>query len=125
MSEWVDNERQVVLAECYVAAPNGGELRAAAARARAACLELTSAGSSVEYLGTLFVAADEAAFHIFAAPDAEAVMEAGRRAGLRVERIVQAVAMAATPSRTSEAQPLSVGGEVEGAVGHPSGELGP
>lgn len=106
----MDGERQVVLVECYVATPGESDLHATAERAIAACVEMARAGTTVEYIGALFVAADEVAFHLFAAPDIDAVMAASQRAGLRVERVVEAV---------------SVSGELEGAISHPPCQLGP
>ncbi|HET9878007.1 MAG TPA: hypothetical protein VFQ81_01705 [Candidatus Limnocylindria bacterium] len=125
MRKRIDDGRQVVLVECYVSAPDEAALRAAATRATAASAALTSAGTSVEYLGALLVAADEAAFHLFMSPDIDAVIEASRQAGLRVERVSQALAVWIGTGGVSRAQAISVGGEVEGAIGHPPRQLGP
>ena len=110
MSGWISSGRELVLVECYVSGPGEDTVHATADRIAGACNALTSSGTTVDYLGALFVAADEAAFHLFAAGDVDAVVEASRQAGLRVERVVQAV---------------SVGGEVQGAIGHPSRQLCP
>ena len=119
MTGWIQGGRDVILVECYVSVEEAADVHAAAERASVACADLTASGRPVHYLGALLVAADEAAFHLFAAPDVATAMEASRRAQLRLERIVQAVAV--PPSAAA----LSVGGEVEGAIGHPSRQLGP
>jgi len=48
-------------------------------------------GSGVRYLRTTFLPGDETLLHLFEAPSAEALDEAGRRAALPFERIVEAV----------------------------------
>lgn len=122
VSEQVDNPRQAFLVECYVSAPSEADLQTLAARATAACAWMTSSGTTVEYLGALLVAADEVEFHLFVAPDIDAVMAASHRAELRVERVVEALAVSGRPSPNT--QPISIGGEVEGAVGDLSRQLG-
>ena len=48
-------------------------------------------GAGVVYVRTTYVPGDEVAFHLFEAPSMEALEEAGRRAALDFERIVEAV----------------------------------
>jgi hypothetical protein len=48
-------------------------------------------GDGVRYLRTTFLPGDETILHLFEAPSASAVDEAGRRAALPIERIVEAV----------------------------------
>ena len=47
--------------------------------------------AGVRYLRTTFLPGDETILHLFEAPSAEALSEAGRRAELQFERIVEAV----------------------------------
>jgi hypothetical protein len=47
--------------------------------------------SAVRYVDTTYLPGDETVLHLFDAPSAEALDEAGRRAGLQFERIVPAV----------------------------------
>ena len=57
--------------------------------------EACRAGTPVRYLGSTIVPEDEACFCQFEAPSEAAVAEVNRRAGLRFDRIVAAVAVAA------------------------------
>ena len=45
----------------------------------------------MRYVDTTYLPGDETVLHLFDAPSVEALDEAGRRAGLQFERIVQAV----------------------------------
>ena len=73
------------LVEGYVAdSPRAhAEVRAQAGRA-------ARLAEGVRHLRTTFLPADEVALHVFEAPSADAVERAGKRAGLRYERIVEA-----------------------------------
>jgi hypothetical protein len=74
------------LVESYVAASSDA-YDDACERAR-----LTAKGAAeVRYVDTTYLPGDETVLHLFDAPSAEALDEAGRRAGLQFERIVQAV----------------------------------
>ena len=70
--------------EAYSADSGVSEARRRARRA-------ADLGSGVRHLRTTFLPADETLFHVFEAPSAEALREAGRRAALHYERIVEAV----------------------------------
>ncbi len=74
------------LVESYVAASSAA-FEDACERAR------TTADSDarVVYVETTYLPGDETVFHLFDAPSAESLDEAGRRAGLQFERIVPAV----------------------------------
>lgn len=50
-----------------------------------------TAGAGVSYVHTTFLPGDETVLHLFEAPSAEAIEAAGREAGLRFERIVEAI----------------------------------
>jgi hypothetical protein len=49
------------------------------------------AGEGIRYVDTTYLPGDETVLHLFDAPSARALDEAGRRAGLEFERIVHAV----------------------------------
>lgn len=57
-------------------------------------MELRAGGRDVDYLGALFVAADEAVFHRFRARHVDLVIEASRRADLKFERVVESIGVA-------------------------------
>jgi Nickel responsive protein SCO4226-like len=52
--------------------------------------ELTSEGTPVRLVRSIFVPEEETAFYLFRATSAEAVREAATRAGLRAERVSEA-----------------------------------
>lgn len=93
VSESMAGAQAVFVAECYAPASGVDAAAAGLVRVGAACADLRAAGAEVVYLGALIVPDDELAFHIFVAPDAGDVQQASRRAGLRVERVVQSVAV--------------------------------
>jgi hypothetical protein len=73
--------------------PLGGweELQDVAARVRAAAEQLSGEGTPVRFLRSIFVPEDGSCFFLYEGPSADAVGEAGRRAALAVERVVEAV----------------------------------
>jgi hypothetical protein len=74
------------LVESYLAATSDA-FAEACERAR-----LTASGTAgVHYVDTTYLPGDETVLHLFDAPSVEALEEAGRRAGLEFERIVDAV----------------------------------
>ena len=82
--------------ETYLSRARASELEAVTARLRDAIAVLTidRAGteSPVRWLHSYFVPEDEVCLHILEAASAEAALEAGSRAGLTAERIVEAEA---------------------------------
>ncbi len=78
------------LAECYSPGIDRSDVALAEERARTAAAELRDSGSRIEYLGALLVPDDEVVFHAFTASDASSVREAGRLAGIRIDRVVEA-----------------------------------
>jgi hypothetical protein len=72
------------LVESYVSAVEVDEARARARRT-------AELGEDVRYVRTTFLPRDETLLHLFEAPSAVALGEAGRRAALRFERIVEAL----------------------------------
>jgi hypothetical protein len=73
------------LVESYVAGTS-----AAVEDARARARRTAELGERVRYVRTTFLPGDEIVLHLFEAPSASALDEAGRRAALRYERIVEA-----------------------------------
>ena len=61
------------------------------ARARRGAEQLTTEGISVRFLRSILVPQDETCFCLYEAASPAAVGEAGKRAGLEFERIVEAV----------------------------------
>jgi hypothetical protein len=59
------------------------------ARVRRAARAVSVQGTSVRYLRSIFIPADETCFHLFEGPSAEAVGEVSRQAELDYERIVE------------------------------------
>ncbi len=80
------------LVELYVSQGDGGAVERGTKRARLAAEQLTREGTPVRYLRSIFVPTDETWFVLCEAGSAEAVRETARRADLRVDRIVGAVA---------------------------------
>jgi hypothetical protein len=121
--EWSNvNRRAAFLVECF--APVSEE-DPVTGRVMEACAEMRAGGVEVRYVGALVVPHDELAFHVFAARDADSVVETGRRAGLRIERVVPAVALGFTDASAADLQRLPVGVEAERSAAHAPGEIGP
>jgi hypothetical protein len=59
--------------------------------ARARARRTAELGIGVRYVRTTFLPGDETILHLFEAPSADALDDAGRRAALPFERIVEAV----------------------------------
>jgi hypothetical protein len=79
------------LVECFTPGIDEAAVAAAGDRARAAALELSTAGLRIDYLGALLMSGDEVVFHAFASNDPAAVASASTTAGLTFERIVESV----------------------------------
>lgn len=82
------------LIEAY-GAGSESQLRDARDRAR----HVAEVGVGIRYVRTTFLPGDEVVFHLFEAPSLEALDEAGRRAALRYERIVEAVEGSTEPTK--------------------------
>ena len=87
------------LVELYVARTDAGAVEGDAERARIGAQQLTQEGTPVRYLRWIFVPEDETCFFLYRAASADAVCEASRRAGLRCERVTEAVLPARGGSR--------------------------
>ena len=79
------------LAELYRASAGSGDLAEAAARARAAASAMNRAGPRVRYVRSVFIPADETWFLLYDASTAADVLEAAGKAGIRLERVVEAI----------------------------------
>ncbi len=74
------------LVESYVVrSPQAFDTACALARRTA------ESGDGIGYVDTTYLPGDETVLHLFEAPSAEALAQAGMSAGLQFERIVQAV----------------------------------
>lgn len=78
------------LVEAYLPRARAAELEDATARLSAAAPAASDDPLAARYLRSTFVPEDEICFHIFEAASAEAVREAGERAAITFDRIVEA-----------------------------------
>ena len=110
------------LVECYLPGVVERDVAAASERARRVAEELRGTGSAVAYLGAMFVAADEAVFHQFRAPDASVAVEASRMAGLPFVRVVESIGIhgggAALVAGSGTLDGAGIGTHDEGATDH-------
>jgi Protein of unknown function (DUF4242) len=80
-------------------------------RARSVSAELRAEGIEVRLVRSVFVPEDESCFYLFRAASADAVLEAARRAGLRVDRLLEAVVIPDTgAARTTSSQAAQMTG---------------
>lgn len=93
------------LLECYEPGLERAEVESATDRALAAAAKLREEGRKVEYVGAILVPEDEVVFHIFAAESEAAVREAGVRASVEYERVVESVAVGQLELRRKQAEP--------------------
>jgi hypothetical protein len=84
-------EGSTYMVERYLPGFSAEEMRAAVARAQGACEEMQAHGIAVRYLGSAFIAEEEACFCQFEAPSAAVVEEANRLAEIPFARVVEAV----------------------------------
>ena len=117
--------KPVLMVECYAPASDPDASAAVVDRVRAACADLRTAEADVAYLGALVVPDDELAFHVFTAANARDVLQVSGRAGLRVERIMESVAIGFRKASPARRQALPVGDEAKRPVAHAPGEIGP
>jgi hypothetical protein len=80
------------LVELYVARKDVGTLERSARRARQVAELLSSEGTPVRYLRSIFMPEDETCFLIYEAGSAEAVRAAATQAELPFERVTKAIA---------------------------------
>jgi hypothetical protein len=80
------------LVELYLSGFGPDEFAHGVERARAAAEQLAREGTPIVYQRAFFVPEDETCFCLYEARSPEAVSEAAKRAGLRAERILEAIA---------------------------------
>jgi hypothetical protein len=85
------------LVERYVSRTDFNALSGGAERARQAAEQLSREGTPVRLVRSIFVPEDETCFDLFEAESSDAVLEATRRADLRVDRIATAADSEAGP----------------------------
>jgi hypothetical protein len=95
--------RLTFLVECYAPDIVLSDVEAVSRRAATAAAQLRGEGRSVEYVRSLLVPGDDAVFHVFTADAIDTVREAGERAAIAFERVVESVAV--EPEAASHGQP--------------------
>jgi len=80
------------LVEVYVSRETAGTQMPTAHDVSIAAAQLTREGRRVRLLRSIFVPEDETCFYLFQAQTGDAVREAAMRAGLRFDRVREAVA---------------------------------
>ena len=78
------------LLEVYAARSDPRAVEASARRARAAADSLAAEGPRVRYVRSIFVPEDETCFYVYEADSVGTVHEVALRAGLPVDRVVEA-----------------------------------
>jgi Protein of unknown function (DUF4242) len=78
------------LLEVYATRADSQAVDEAARRARAAADSLSEEGPCVRYVRCIFVPEDETCFYVYEADSVGTVHEVARRAGLAVDRVVEA-----------------------------------
>lgn len=90
-------QRRTFLVECYAPDIARSEVEAVGRRAAIAAAQLRDEGRPIEYVRALLVPGDDAVFHVFSADAIDTVREAGERAAISFERVVESVAVEADP----------------------------
>jgi hypothetical protein len=85
------------IVEVYEPRTSAGGCAAAAARARSVTEEMRADGTDVRFLRSIFLPPDETCLHLFEAPSPLEVTRAAARAGIRADRIVEAISIEAGP----------------------------
>ena len=97
-------QQRTFLVECYAPDIARSDVEAVGRRAAAAAAQLRAEGHSIEYVRALFVPGDDAVFHVFSADAIDTVREAGGRAEIAFERVVESVAVEADLAAAHPAQ---------------------
>ena len=77
------------LVELYVQCADVAGVVRATTRARRAARELTAAGTSVRFVRSIVVPAEDTCLFLFEAASIDDVRAAGRRAGLRIDHVAE------------------------------------
>jgi Nickel responsive protein SCO4226-like len=89
------------LVESYLPRGRADVLQEAAARVRLAAEALAVEGTPIRYLRSTFLPDDEICLHLLEADSAALVSEAGRRAGIVFERVLETVLVSTAPKEES------------------------
>ena len=87
--------RRTFFLECYAPDIARRDVEAVGRRAAAAAARLRDEGRSIEYVRALLVPGDDVVFHVFRSDAIDTVREAGERAAIEFERVVESVAVEA------------------------------
>jgi hypothetical protein len=77
------------LVELYIPRTTANSVGQAVDRARRAAVELTAEGTSIRFLRSIFVPAEETCLFLFEAVSVDAVHDAARRAALSFEHVAE------------------------------------
>jgi hypothetical protein len=100
--EVTDESGRTFLVEHYWPGVTEDAFRSAAERVRLSAEELSAGNTEIAFLHSTLVPGDEAAFCVFKARSMEAVVEAYTRAGVKFERILDALEVERDSSRPQE-----------------------
>lgn len=92
------------LAESYPVGVGRKTLTDAARKARLIAAEMRAEGRRMRFVKSTFVPAEDTLLCLFDAPSAELVVELGRRAGLPLERVVEAIELGSRSPRSPRPQ---------------------
>ena len=81
------------LLEVYVTRTDTNAVKDSTRRARAGAEAAAADGSIVRFVRSIFMPADDTCFLLYEADSPEAIHEAARRAGLPIERVVEALSV--------------------------------
>ena len=92
---------EIFLVERYWPDVDVDELRRVLPRLESAATVMRSEGRQVDYIGSILMPVDQVVFTLVAATDEREIRQLNERAGLPVDRIAKAIALAGTamPSR--------------------------
>jgi len=83
------------LVERYLPGLSEADVRSGLSRVRAACAELSAAGSAVRHVGSIFLPLEEACFCRFESDRPESVAEANERAQFSFARVTPGISIPA------------------------------
>lgn len=116
MTRFGDGPR-IFFVECLASPADEASVIRGRNRLRSACADIRDAGTAIEYLGALLVPEDELVLHMFVSAGPDVVRLVSERATIRVERIVEAVAIGnGTPPITRSSCPASLGPGSRGSL---------
>jgi Protein of unknown function (DUF4242) len=96
-----DSSASAFLVERYLPVSAAGELATSVAHVARICAEQGGAGTSVRYLQSMYLPADDTCFCVFQAPSSDAVRTVNDAGHFPVDRITRAVLMITGTTGTS------------------------